>query len=78
MAQQNEALFGKVTKQTYDSDVSNYSTAQSSKQMNGEKMDCDTEDPRSFKTSFMAEPSFDMSINGIPPPPPLPPQLMAK
>ncbi|XP_032683544.1 survival motor neuron protein isoform X2 [Odontomachus brunneus] len=76
VAQQKDALAEKVNEQTCDSDASNYS--QNHKQMNGEKMDCDTEDPTLFKSTFMPGLSFDMSINGIPPPPPLPPQLMAK
>lgn len=77
VAQQKNA-FAETSEQVCDSDASNYSASQNPKQMNGEKMDCDTEDPRLFKSTFMPEPSFDVSINGIPPPPPLPPQLMAK
>ncbi|XP_014483338.1 PREDICTED: survival motor neuron protein [Dinoponera quadriceps] len=78
IAQQKNAFAEKTEQQACDSDASNYSVRQNSKQMNGEKMDCDTEDPRLYKNSFMPGPFFDMSIDGVPPAPPLPPQLMAK
>lgn len=41
-------------------------------------MDCDTEDPRSFKNNFMPGFGyFNSAIDAMPPAPPLPP-LMAK
>lgn len=78
IAQQKNALMEKGNQQSSDFEVSNYCTEQDSKQMNGEKMDCETENPTQSKSSFMPGPSFDWSIDGIPPAPPLPPQLMAK
>lgn len=76
MAQHKDALAQKVNEEVVDSDASTYSNLPDSKQINGEKMDCDIEDPRSFKNNFMPE-YFNPAIDTIPPAPPLPP-LMAK
>ncbi|KAK1116749.1 hypothetical protein K0M31_018138 [Melipona bicolor] len=46
------------------------------KKSNGEKMDCESEETRSYKHQFIPGPSFNSDI--MPPAPPLPPQLMAK
>ncbi|XP_029164533.1 survival motor neuron protein [Nylanderia fulva] len=79
IAQQKDALAQKAEEETLDSDTSTYSSQQNSKQMNGERMDCDTEYPRLFKNNFMPETEyFNSSINAMPPAPPLPPQLMAQ
>lgn len=78
MAQHKDALAQKVNEEVIDSDTSTYSNLQESKQINGERMDCDIEDPRSFKNNFMPGLEyFNPAIDAIPPAPPLPP-LMAK
>lgn len=41
-------------------------------------MDCETNDVKSLKNMYMPGPSFDPALGGIPPAPPLPPQLMAR
>jgi len=75
IAQHKNALAQKTNE---DSDTSTYSNLQDSKQINGEKMDCDTEDPRLFKNNFMSGfEYFNPTIDAMPPAPPLPP-LMAK
>ncbi|XP_011869375.1 PREDICTED: survival motor neuron protein isoform X2 [Vollenhovia emeryi] len=78
IAQQKNALKGKVDERV-DSDTPIYiPSVQDSKQMNGERMDYDTEDPRSFKKNFMPGfERFNPAIDTMPPAPPLPP-LMAK
>lgn len=80
IAQQKDALAQKTEEETLESDTSTYSSQQNSKQLNGERMDYDTEYSRLFKNnSFMPEPGyFNSPINAMPPAPPLPPQLMAK
>lgn len=77
IAQQKEALAQKDNEESIESDTST-SNLQGSKQINGEKMDCDTEDPRLFKNSFMPGLGyFNPILDTMPPAPPLPP-LMAK
>ncbi|EFN76979.1 Survival motor neuron protein [Harpegnathos saltator] len=76
IAQNQNAIEEKADQQACDFDASNYNSQQNYKQ-SGETMDCDPEDPRSFKSSFMPQ-SFSLPIDGVPPAPPLPPQLMAK
>ncbi|KOX77745.1 Survival motor neuron protein [Melipona quadrifasciata] len=48
------------------------------KKYNGEKMDCESEETRSYKHQFIPGPSFNSITDIMPPAPPLPPQLMAK
>lgn len=48
------------------------------KKSNGEKMDCESEETRSYKHQFIPGPSFNSITDIMPPAPPLPPQLMAK
>lgn len=77
IAQQKAAQ--KTNEEAVDSDASTYSSQQKFKQINGEKMDYDTEDFRSFKNNHMPGPAyFNSMIDAMPPAPPLPPQLMAK
>lgn len=78
IAQQKDALAENTNAEINNSEASNYCARQNSKKVNGEKMDCDTEDCELPKNTFMAGPSFDLPMDGIPPAPPLPPQLMAK
>ncbi|EGI61071.1 PREDICTED: survival motor neuron protein isoform X1 [Acromyrmex echinatior] len=78
IAQQKDALAQKADEEIIDSDTSTHFNLQDSKQINSEKMDYDTEDPRSFKHNAM--PGFEYfnpAIDAMPPAPPLPP-LMAK
>lgn len=78
IVQHKAALAQKTNEEVIDSDTSTYSNLQDSKQINGERMDCDTEDPRLFKNNFMPGLEyFNPAINAMPPAPPLPP-LMAK
>lgn len=78
IAQQKDALAERSNGGVADSDTSTYSSRRNSKQIKGERMDYDTEDPRLFKTNFMPGPSSNPTLCGMPPPPPLPPQLMAR
>ncbi|XP_012525133.1 survival motor neuron protein [Monomorium pharaonis] len=81
IAQQKDALAQKVNEEAINSDTSTYSNPhlQNFKQINGEKMDCDTEEPR-FKNNFMSGLGSNFNpthLDAMPPAPPLPP-LMAK
>lgn len=81
IAQHKDALaqlMKNINEEVVDSDASTYSNLQDSKQMNSERMDCDTEDPRSLKNNFMPGLGYlNSAIDAMPPAPPLPP-LMAK
>lgn len=77
IAQEQNALMEEANNESVDSDTSSYCTHQSFKHMN-ERMDYDIEDPMLPKSNFMPGPSFNLTVDGTPPPPPIPPQLMAK
>lgn len=77
IAQHKAALVQKANEEV-DSDTSTFPNLQNSKQMNHERMDYDTEDPRSFKNNFIPGLEYlNPAIDAMPPAPPLPP-LMAK
>ncbi|XP_018395560.1 PREDICTED: survival motor neuron protein isoform X2 [Cyphomyrmex costatus] len=77
IAQQKDAA-QKTNEEIIDSDTSTYSNLRDSKQINSEKMDCDTEDPRLFKHNVIPGLEYlNPAIDAMPPAPPLPP-LMAK
>jgi len=75
IAQQKIALAEKINE---DAESNTYSVKRNPTQINGEKMDYDTEDSKLFKNNFMSESGYFNPINTPPPAPPLPPQLMAK
>lgn len=78
IAQHKDALAQKANEEVIDSDTSIYSNLQDSKQISGERMDCDTEVPKSFKNNFMSGSEyFNPAIDAMPLAPPFPP-LMAK
>jgi len=75
IAQQKIALAEKINE---NAESNTYSVKRDPIQINGEKMDYDTEDSKLFKNNFMSESGYFNPINTPPPAPPLPPQLMAK
>ncbi|XP_076646588.1 survival motor neuron isoform X2 [Halictus rubicundus] len=77
IAQQKNALAAKLGEENAETQETNFATANSRK-YNGEKMECDTEDTKPYKSQFMPGPSFTATLESMPPAPPLPPQLMAK
>ncbi|XP_011645872.1 survival motor neuron protein isoform X1 [Pogonomyrmex barbatus] len=84
IAQHKEAVAQKANEEVIDSDTSTYSNLQNSKQINGERMDCDTENPEpsnfrsKYENNLPGSEYFTTKIDGIPPAPPLPPQFLAK
>lgn len=78
IAQQKDALAEKFSEENTETDETNCSANANSKRYNGDKMDCESEDTKSYKHHFMSEPSFNSTADIMPPAPPLPPQLMAK
>ncbi|KAF3426689.1 hypothetical protein E2986_05721 [Frieseomelitta varia] len=77
VAQQKKALEEKFNEENDETGKTNFST-NDPKKYNGEKMDCDSEETRSYKHQFVPGPSFNSFTDIMPPAPPLPPQLMAK
>lgn len=77
IAQRKDALAAKMSEENAEAQETNFATANSRK-YNGEKMECDAEDPKPYKHQFMPGPSFAATVDSMPPAPPLPPQLMAK
>lgn len=78
IAQKKDA--DKFQNESKGSAPANYSQNQNCKRHSGtlgEKMDCESEGTKHFK-SFMPGPSFNPALDMMPPAPPLPPQLMAK
>ncbi|XP_003703417.1 survival motor neuron isoform X2 [Megachile rotundata] len=78
IAQQKDALAEKFSEENTEADETNFSINANSKRYNGEKMDCESEDAKTYKHHFMSGPSFNSTAEIMPPAPPLPPQLMAK
>lgn len=76
IAQQKEALAEKFNEGNADTDETTFSTNVNSKKYNGEKMDCESEELKTYKHHFL--PGSSSMADIIPPAPPLPPQLMAK
>ena len=77
IAQQKKALEEKFNEENDETGKTNFST-NDPKKYNGEKMDCESEETRSYKHQFVPGPSFNSIADIMPPAPPLPPQLMAK
>lgn len=74
VAQQKDALAEKNA----ESNETSFSVNANSKKYNREKMDCESEETKTYKQHFMPGSSFNSMIDMMPPAPPLPPQLMAK
>lgn len=84
IAQQKDALVENAAdEETADSDTSGYSTHQKFSVKINENMDCDTEDQKFRYNSKNPRHGYSNlatsnTRSAVPPPPPLPPQLMAK
>ncbi|KOC66305.1 Survival of motor neuron protein [Habropoda laboriosa] len=77
IAQRKDALAEKLNEENV-TDETKFSVNANSKKYNGEKMDCESEETKTYKHYFMPGPSFNAAADIMPPAPPLPPQLMAK
>nr|XP_034193461.1 survival motor neuron protein isoform X1 [Osmia lignaria] len=78
IAQQKNAIAEKFSGENTETEEINFCTNANSKKYNGEKMDCESEDTKTYKHHFMSGRSFNSTADMMPPAPPLPPQLMAK
>ncbi|CAK9824983.1 Survival motor neuron protein [Anthophora retusa] len=75
--QRREALTKKHSEEN-ETDETKFSQNANSHKYNREKMDCESEETKTYKQHFMPGPSFNSAADIMPPAPPLPPQLMAK
>lgn len=78
IAQQKNAMEHKFDEENEEISESNFSTNMNSRKYSGEKMDCESEETKTYKHQFMPGTSFNVMADTMPPAPPLPPQLMAK
>ena len=74
IAQQKDSLAEKLNEGNAEANE----TSVNSRRYNGEKMDFESEETKTYKHRFVPGPSFNSMVDMMPPAPPLPPQLMAK
>ncbi|CAK9804500.1 Survival motor neuron protein [Anthophora plagiata] len=75
--QRRNALAKKHSEEN-ETDETKFSQNINSHRYNRDKMDCESEETKTYKQHFMPGPSFNSAADVMPPAPPLPPQLMAK